>query len=38
VGPIRQIVREADDAERRYLVITTGTIEAIGSPVQIQTD
>jgi YVTN family beta-propeller protein len=38
VGPIRQIVREADDAERRYLVIATGTIEAIGSPVQIQAD
>jgi YVTN family beta-propeller protein len=38
VGPIRQIVRESNDAERRYLVIATGTIGAIGSPVQIQTD
>jgi len=36
VGPIRQIVREAPTAERRYLVIATGTTDAIGPAVQIQ--
>ena len=37
VGPIRQIVREASMAERRYLVIATGTKDAIGPAVQVQT-
>lgn len=36
VGPIRQIVRDAPAEERRYLVIATGTADAIGSAVQIQ--
>jgi hypothetical protein len=38
VGPIRQIVRGAPMAERRYLVIATGTTDAIGPAVQIQTN
>jgi YVTN family beta-propeller protein len=38
VGPIRQIVREAPVADRRYLVIATGTTYAIGPAVQIQTN
>jgi YVTN family beta-propeller protein len=38
VGPIRQIVRDASMAERRYLVIATGTTDAIGRAVQIQTN
>jgi YVTN family beta-propeller protein len=36
VGPIRQIVREAPMGDRRYLVIATGTTDAIGPVVQIQ--
>jgi YVTN family beta-propeller protein len=35
-GPIRQIVRDAPMAERRYLVIATGTTDAIGPAVQVQ--
>jgi YVTN family beta-propeller protein len=38
VGPIRQIVKGAPMAERRYLVIATGTTDAIGRAVQIQTN
>jgi YVTN family beta-propeller protein len=38
VGPIRQIVREPNSAERRYLVIATGTVDSIGPPVQVQID
>jgi YVTN family beta-propeller protein len=37
VGPIRQIVRDAPMPERRYLTIATGTADAIGPAVQIQT-
>ena len=37
VGPIRQIVRDASDSQRRYLVIAEGTSSQTGSPVQIQT-
>ena len=37
VGPIRQIVRDASDSQRRYLVIAEGTSSQPGSPVQIQT-
>jgi YVTN family beta-propeller protein len=36
VGPIRQVVREAVDVERRYLVIAPGTPTRPGAPVQIQ--
>ncbi len=36
VGPIREIVREASMTERRYLVIATGTADAVGRAVQIQ--
>jgi hypothetical protein len=38
VGPIRQIVRDPNSAERRYLVIATGTVDSIGPPVQVQID
>jgi len=38
VGPIREIVREAPLAERRYLVIATGTADAVGPVVQIQSE
>jgi YVTN family beta-propeller protein len=37
LGPIRQIVRAADDVvEQRYLVIAPGTPEHYGTPVQVQ--
>jgi len=36
VGPIRQIVRSADKAQRRYLVIVPGTVGKLGAPVQVQ--
>jgi YVTN family beta-propeller protein len=36
VGPIRQIVRSAEQAQRRYLVIVPGTIGKLGAPVQVQ--
>jgi YVTN family beta-propeller protein len=36
VGPIRQIVRSAEPAERRYLVIVSGTVGKLGAPVQVQ--
>jgi YVTN family beta-propeller protein len=38
VGPIRQIVRSADKAQRRYLVIVPGTDGKLGAPVQVQTE
>jgi hypothetical protein len=38
VGPIRQIVRSADKAQRRYLVIVPGTIGKLGAPVQVQAE
>jgi YVTN family beta-propeller protein len=37
VGPIRQIVRARNAAQRRYLVIAPGTSTQFGAPVQIQT-
>ncbi len=37
-GPIRQIVRGKDRAERRYLVIAPGTMAEVGRPVQTQID
>ena len=36
VGPIRQIVRSAEQAQRRYLVIVPGAIGKLGAPVQVQ--
>jgi YVTN family beta-propeller protein len=36
VGPIRQIVKGEDQAERRYLVIVSGTPKNLGAAVQIQ--
>jgi YVTN family beta-propeller protein len=38
VGPIRQIVRSADKAQRRYLVIAPGTVGKLGAPVQVQAE
>ncbi len=38
VASIREIVREAPLAERRYLVIATGTADAVGPAVQIQSE
>jgi YVTN family beta-propeller protein len=38
VGPIRQIVRDDQRPERRYLVIVSGTLADHGSPVQLQAD
>jgi YVTN family beta-propeller protein len=38
VGPIRQIVRSADPAQRRYLVIVPGTVGELGAPVQVQAE
>jgi YVTN family beta-propeller protein len=37
VGPIRQIVQQADSAKRRYLVIVPGKVGKLGRPVQVQT-
>jgi hypothetical protein len=36
VGPIRRIVQSDVKAERRYLVIVSGTPSKLGSPVQVQ--
>jgi len=36
VGPIRQIVQSTATAERRYLVIVSGTPDKPGTPVQVQ--
>lgn len=36
VGPIRQIVRNQERTERRYLVIVPGTATKLGAPVQVQ--
>jgi YVTN family beta-propeller protein len=36
VGPIRQLVRSAQSAQRRYLVIVPGTSGKLGVPVQVQ--
>jgi YVTN family beta-propeller protein len=38
IGPIRQLVRSDDKAERRYLVIAPGTPEKPGAPVQVQAE
>ena len=36
VGPIRQIVENANSSERRYLVIVAGTTDKLGALVQVQ--
>lgn len=36
VGPIRQLVLNDVKADRRYLVIVSGTPDKLGSPVQVQ--
>ena len=38
VGPIRQIVRNEQRAQRRFLVIVRGTPNEHGAPVQVQAD
>jgi YVTN family beta-propeller protein len=38
IGPIRQIVQNERQSERRYLVIAPGTPQNYGAPVQIQMD
>jgi len=38
VGPIRQIVRDEQRPQRRYLVIVSGTPGQHGGPVQLQAD
>ena len=38
VGPIRQIVRDDQRPERRYLVIVSGSLADHGGPVQLQAD
>jgi YVTN family beta-propeller protein len=38
IGPIRQLVRSNDKAERRYLVIAPGMPEKPGTPVQVQAE
>jgi hypothetical protein len=36
IGPIRQLVRKSSPAERRYLVILSGTADKAGPPVQVE--
>jgi YVTN family beta-propeller protein len=38
VGPIRQIVENAESAQRRYLVIVVGTADKLGATVQVQAE
>ena len=38
IGPIRQLVRGEDTAQRRYLVIAPGTVENLGASVQVQAE
>ena len=38
IGPIRQIVRDRDKSQRRYLVIAPGTVGNLGAPVQVQAE
>jgi YVTN family beta-propeller protein len=38
VGPIRQLVRGEDRVPRRYLVISAGSADQPGAPVQVQQD
>jgi YVTN family beta-propeller protein len=36
IGPIREVVQNADKIQRRYLVIAPGTMEQHGAPLQVQ--
>ena len=36
VGPIRQVVQDAGDGQRRYLVIAAASTDGTASPVQVQ--
>ena len=36
IGPIRQVVRDRDKSQRRYLVIAPGKVGNLGAPVQAQ--
>ena len=38
IGPIRQIVRGEDKAQRRYLVIAPGSVGNLSTPVQVQAE
>ncbi|MGA7022683.1 MAG: hypothetical protein WB036_07805, partial [Pseudolabrys sp.] len=38
IGPIRQIVRDRDKSQRRYLVIAPGKVGNLGAPVQVQSE
>ena len=38
IGPIRQIVREQDKSQRRYLVIAPGKVGNLSTPVQVQVE
>ena len=38
IGPIRQIVRDRDKSQRRYLVIAPGKVGDLGTPVQVQVE
>jgi YVTN family beta-propeller protein len=38
IGPIRQIVRDRDKSQRRYLVIAPGKVGDLGAPVQVQVE
>jgi YVTN family beta-propeller protein len=38
VGPIRQLVNDEGDTQKRYLVIAPGTADQLGAPVQVQAD
>jgi YVTN family beta-propeller protein len=38
IGPIRQLVRGEDKAQRRYLVIAPGRVDSPGAPVQVQVE
>jgi YVTN family beta-propeller protein len=38
IGPVRQVVRGEDKAQRRYLVIAPGTVGTLGAPVQVQSE
>jgi YVTN family beta-propeller protein len=38
VGPIRQLVKDEGDTQKRYLVIAPGTADQLDAPVQVQAD
>jgi hypothetical protein len=38
IGPIRQIVRDRDKSQRRYLVIAPGKVGNLGPPLQVEVE